>query len=168
MPQAQTPPAGKANFGERTSTHLGEQGLKGIIALSSVRASLKADMSATKTLRVMLVEDHLAFRQALAFMLMREPDLEVVAQAGSLAQAREMLDRRLDVAVLDLALPDGDGRDLIGELRQANAGISILVLTVMLGPGHLDEVVKAGADAVLHKVASPTTIVEEVRRLAGE
>ena len=75
------------------------------------------DMSATKTLRVMLVEDHLAFRQALAFMLMREPDLEVVAQAGSLAQAREMLDRRLDVAVLDLALPDGDGRDLIGELR---------------------------------------------------
>jgi len=86
---------------------LGEQGLKGIIALSSERASLKADMSATETLRVMLVEDHVAFRQALAFLLMREPDLEVVAQAGSLAQAREMLDRRLDVAVLDLALPDG-------------------------------------------------------------
>jgi DNA-binding NarL/FixJ family response regulator len=41
------------------------------------------DMSATKTLRVMLVEDHVAFRQALAFLLMREPDLEVVAQARS-------------------------------------------------------------------------------------
>jgi hypothetical protein len=73
VPQAQTPPAGKANFGERTSTHLGEQGLKGIIVLSSERASLKADMSATKTLRVMLVEDHLAFRQSLAFLLMRGP-----------------------------------------------------------------------------------------------
>ncbi len=116
----------------------------------------------------MLVEDHAAFRQSLAVLLEREPDLEVVAQAGSRAEARQMLDTRLDVAVLDLALPDGDGRDLIGELRQTNAGISILVLTVMLGPGHLDEVVKAGADAVLHKVASPTTIVEEVRRLAGE
>ena len=63
----------------------------------------------------MLVEDHIAFRQALAFLLGREPDLEIVAQAGSLAQAREMFDWRLDVAVVDLTLPDGDGRELIGE-----------------------------------------------------
>jgi DNA-binding NarL/FixJ family response regulator len=125
-------------------------------------------MSAPRTARVMLVEDYLSFRQALAFLLSREPDLEVVAQAGSLAEARQMLDAPLDVAVLDLSLPDGDGRELIGDLRRSNAGISILVLTVMLGPGHLEEVLKAGADAVLHKVVSPTTIVEEVRRLAGE
>jgi DNA-binding NarL/FixJ family response regulator len=116
----------------------------------------------------MLVEDHAAFRQSLAAFLSQEPDLEVVAQAGSLAEARQMLNTPLDVAVLDLSLPDGDGRDLIGELRQRNAGISILVLSVMLEPGHLEEVLQAGADAVLHKVASPPTIVEEVRRLAGE
>jgi DNA-binding NarL/FixJ family response regulator len=115
----------------------------------------------------MLVEDHIAFRQALALLLSREPDLEVVAQAGSLAQARQMLDTRLDVAVLDLSLPDGDGRELIGELQRANAGISVLVLSVTIRPGRLEEVLKAGADAVLHKVASPATIVEEVRRLAG-
>src|ERR671911_333173 len=114
-------------------------------------------MSAIRIVRVMLVEDHAAFRQSLAALLSREPDLEVVAQAGSLAQARQMLDTRLDVAVLDLALPDGDGRDLIGELRNRNAGISILVLSVMLGPGDLEEVLKAGAEAVLHKVASPAT-----------
>jgi DNA-binding NarL/FixJ family response regulator len=126
-----------------------------------------ADMSAPETARVMLVEDHLSFRQSLAFLLSREPDLEVVAQAGSLAEARELLDTPLDVAVLDLNLPDGDGRDLIGELHRANAGISVLVLSVTIRPGHLEEVLKAGADAVLHKVASPPTIVEEVRRLAG-
>ena len=125
-------------------------------------------MSAIRIFRIMLVEDHAAFRQSLASLLGREPDLEVVAQAGSLAQARKMLDTPLDVAVLDLALPGGDGRDLIGELRQSNAGISILVLSVTLGASHLEEVLKAGADAVLHKVASPTTIVEEVRRLGGE
>jgi DNA-binding NarL/FixJ family response regulator len=124
-------------------------------------------MSETKSLRVMLVEDHLSFRQSLAFLLSREPDLEVVAQAGSLAEARQMLDSRLDVAVLDLNLPDGNGRDLIGELRKRNAGISVLVLSATIAPGHLEEVLKAGADAVLHKVASPPTIVEEVRRLAG-
>src|SRR5215212_10497104 len=108
-----------------------------------------ADMSAPTTARVMLVEDHLSFRQSLALLLSREPDLEVVAQAGSLSEARQMLDTPLEVAVLDLSLPDGDGRELIGELHRANAGISILVLTVMLGPGHLDEVLKAEADAVL-------------------
>src|SRR5215213_11477070 len=125
-------------------------------------------MSASRIVRVMLVEDHAAFRQSLASLLSQEPDLDVVAQAGSLAEARDVLDTLLDVAVLDLSLPDGDGRDLIGELRQRNAGITVLVLTVMLGPGHLEEVMKAGADAVLHKVASRPTIVEEVRRLAGE
>ena len=116
----------------------------------------------------MLVEDHLSFRQALAFLLSHEPDLEVVAQAGSLAQAREALvDRRLDVAVLDLGLPDGDGRELIGELRRTNPGISVVVLSAAIEPGHLDDVLRAGADAVLHKVASPSIIAEEVRRLAG-
>jgi DNA-binding NarL/FixJ family response regulator len=124
-------------------------------------------MSAASKFRLMLVEDHIAFRQALAFLLRREPDLEVVAQAGSLAQARQMLDRRLDVAVVDLGLPDGDGRELIGELRKRNAGISVVVLTATIEPRQLDEMLKAEADAVLHKVASPTTIVEEVRRLAG-
>ena len=115
----------------------------------------------------MLVEDHLSFRQALSFLLSREPDLEVVAQAGSLSEARQKLDTPVDVAVLDLSLPDGDGSDLIGELRQTNAGISILVLTMTLGPSHLEEVLKAGADGVLHKVASPPTIVEEVRHLGS-
>jgi DNA-binding NarL/FixJ family response regulator len=138
-----------------------------IITLSSACASLKADMSAIRIIRVMLVEDHAAFRQSLASLLSREPDLEVVAQAGSLAQAREMLHTPLDIAVLDLSLPDGDGRELIGELRKRNAGISVLVLSATIAPGHLEEVLKAGADAVLHKVASPPTIVEEVRRLAG-
>ena len=119
----------------------------------------------------MLVEDHTAFREALAFLLSHEPDLEVVAQAGSLAKAREALDGRLDgrldVAVIDLGLPDGDGSELLGELRQTNPGISVLVLSATMGPEHLDELVKAEADAVLDKVESIPTIAEEVRRLAG-
>ncbi len=62
-------------------------------------------------IRVLLVEDHAAFREALAFLLNREPDLEVAAQAGSLAEARKALPQGgFDVAVVDLGLPDGDGR----------------------------------------------------------
>jgi two-component system response regulator DesR len=116
----------------------------------------------------MLVEDHLAFREALAFLLSHKPDIEVVAQAGSLAEAREaLLERRLDVAVVDLGLPDGDGRELFGELRRANPSVSVVVLSATIEAGHIEAVLRAGADVVLDKVESPPTIAEEVRRLAG-
>jgi DNA-binding NarL/FixJ family response regulator len=73
----------------------------------------------------------------------------------------------LDVALLDLALPDGDGTDLIGELRRRNPGISVVVLSAAMGPGDLDEAVKAGVDAVLDKIESLPTIAHEVRRQGG-
>jgi hypothetical protein len=53
---------------------------------------------------LMLVEDHAAFRDSLALLLGREPDLEVVVRAGSLAEARGALGGSFDVAVVDLGL----------------------------------------------------------------
>jgi DNA-binding NarL/FixJ family response regulator len=99
----------------------------------------------------MLVEDHIASRQALAFLLSHKPDLE----------------GRLDVAVVDLGLPDGDGRELFAELRRSNPGVSVVVLSATIEAGHVEEVLRAGADAVLDKVEAPLIIAEEVRRLAG-
>lgn len=78
--------------------------------------------------RVLLVDDHATFREPLAFMFDREAGFEVVAGAGSLAEARRMLDG-IDLAVVDLDLPDGDGTELIGELRAANPHGMVLVLT---------------------------------------
>lgn len=78
-----------------------------------------------------------------------------------------MLDGRFDVAVVDLSLPDGDGKELIGELRQSSPGVSVLVLSATIMAGHVDDVRRAGADAVLTKVEASLTIVEEIRRLAG-
>ena len=74
-------------------------------------------------IRLLLVDDHHSSRTPLAMVLDREPDLRVVAQAGSLAEAREAiehLDGEVDLALLDLDLPDGTGTDLIGDLRAAN------------------------------------------------
>ena len=129
--------------------------------------------AATTPLKVMLVEDHAAFRQALTYLLSDDPELEVVAQAGSLAEAKEALDGGgldgdLDVAVLDLELPDGDGRVLIGPLRRSSPGIRIVVLSATVWTEQVEEVLsRVGADAVLDKVRSYWTIAEEVRRLAG-
>jgi DNA-binding NarL/FixJ family response regulator len=94
-----------------------------------------------------------------------------VAQADSLAEAREALEERLDgyldVAMVDLILPAGDGRELIGELRCSRPGVSALVLGASIEAGHVEEVRKAGADEVLGTVRSYSTIAEELRRLGG-
>ncbi len=114
--------------------------------------------------RVLLVDDHAAFRQPLAFMLGREPDVEIVGQAGSLAEARTML-AGVDVAVVDLGLPDGDGVDIVRDLRATNPNGSVLVLSAETERTRLARAVEAGASGVLHKSSSIEQILRSVRRL---
>jgi two-component system nitrate/nitrite response regulator NarL len=122
-------------------------------------------------IRVLLVEDHASFRQALAFMLEREPGFEVAGQVGSLSEARELDEKALEkveVAIVDLALPDGDGLDLIEDLSSQPRTMT-LVLSASLEPGRFARAVEAGASGVLHKSTPIKDIVEAVRKLrAGE
>jgi len=122
--------------------------------------------------RILLIEDHASFRQALAFMFEREEEFAVVGQAGTLAEAREFLNGSADatdVAVCDLALPDGDGFDLIEELAAKGSRITTLVLSASLEPARFARAVEAGASGVLHKAVAIGDIVDAVRRLnAGE
>ncbi len=118
--------------------------------------------------RVMLVEDQVDFRRMIVALLDRQPDLEVVAQAGSLAEARGYAATlRFEVTILDLGLPDGHGADLIADLREGNPGAAVLVLSASLDPKNLDRATKAGADRVLDKFATPDEILGTVRRLGG-
>jgi DNA-binding NarL/FixJ family response regulator len=121
-------------------------------------------------IRVLLVEDHASFRQAAASSFEREAGFEVMGQAGSLAEARKILEQGApDVAVIDLVLPDGYGWDLIKELRAANRRAQALVLTAELGRAEIARAVENGAAGVLHKTAELEEVVEAVRRLsAGE
>ena len=118
--------------------------------------------------RVLLVDDHATFREPLAFMFEREPDFEVVAQAGSLAEARRMLGGT-DLAVVDLDLPDGDGTELLGELHSVNPRGMALVLTASPNREAHARAVEAGAAGVLHKSVRIRDVIEAARRLvAGE
>jgi two-component system response regulator DevR len=79
-------------------------------------------------IRVMHVEDHAGFRVLIENLLNSQSDMEVVAQAASLDEARARgAASEIDVAVLDLSLPDGNGLDLIPELRQANPDVGVLI-----------------------------------------
>jgi DNA-binding NarL/FixJ family response regulator len=118
--------------------------------------------------RVLLVDDHATFREPLAFMFDREPGFEVVAQAGSLEEARGLLEG-IDLAVVDLNLPDGDGTELIGLFRAFNPRGMVMVLTAMADREAHAKAVEAGAAGVLHKSARVGEVVDVARRLlAGE
>jgi DNA-binding NarL/FixJ family response regulator len=117
-------------------------------------------------IRILLVEDHAAFRQPMAFLLGREPDIQVVGQVGSLAEARQGLEG-IDVAIVDLGLPDGGGIDLLHELRVANPQAAVLVLTASLDRREHARAVEAGALGVLHKSAEIAHVLRAVRRLAA-
>ncbi len=116
---------------------------------------------------VLLVDDHNAFRDSLALLLNQEPDLEVVAQAGSAGEVRAVADR-VDVAVIDLGLPDADGAEVIRELREADSRVPALVLTVHHGPDWHARAIEAGAEEVLTKDASIEEIVAAIERVARD
>lgn len=122
-------------------------------------------------IRLMLVDDHASSREPLAFMLGHEKDMAVVAKAGSVAEAREALeeDLDLDVAILDLGLPDGSGKELIGAVHASNPRAVTLVLTSFTDKRVLAEAVEAGAAGVVHKSSDVAVIAAAVRKLhAGE
>jgi PAS domain S-box-containing protein len=118
--------------------------------------------------RILLVEDHTSIRQATASVFEREPGFKVMGQAGSLSEARKMLDG-VDVAVVDLGLPDGYGGELIKELRNSNPQAQALVLSAIVDWAEIARAVECGAAGVLHKMVEMEEVVEAVRRLrAGE
>lgn len=136
------------------------------VAVGSDRAE-SGDVLVEET-RVLLVDDHASFREGVAAALEREGGYAVVGQAGSLAEARKTL-HSVDVAILDLGLPDGYGGELIRELRAASPRAQALVLSASQDRAEIARAVEAGAAGVLHKSAGMDDIVDTVRRLrAGE
>jgi DNA-binding NarL/FixJ family response regulator len=125
-------------------------------------------MTQARTIRVMLVEDQADFRHLVARWVDREPDLEVVAEAESLEEARRLAASvGCDVAVLDIGLPDGSGTELIAELRELCPDSASLILSATLDPASLARAREARAEEVLDKFAGPAEVIEVIRRLGN-
>ena len=118
----------------------------------------------TEEIRVMHVEDHADFRDLMRILLNSQSDIEVVAQAGSLVEARaQAASSDFDVAVLDLSLPDGNGLDLIPYLRQTNPDVGVLILSANLDPAGPER--GTDADEILDKLAPVEAVLDSIRKL---
>ncbi|WP_431927503.1 response regulator [Nonomuraea jabiensis] len=116
-------------------------------------------------LSVMIVDDHPVVREGLRGMLLAEPDLEVVGEAGSGDEAVAVVPRlRPDVILMDLRMPGGDG---VSAIERLGPGHRVIVLTTYEDDGEILRAVSAGAAGYLLKDVSRADLASAVRAAAG-
>jgi DNA-binding NarL/FixJ family response regulator len=118
-------------------------------------------------IRVVLADDHPVFAQGLRAVLEAEADVRVVAVAGTGRAAVDAATAAVpDVAVLDIAMPDGDGLWATARLREAGLPIRVLVLTMSDDAESVFAALRAGASGYTVKGAGPDEVVAAVRAVA--
>jgi len=123
---------------------------------------------AGRTIRVFLLDDHEIVRQGIAALLEVQPDMEVVGEASTAAEALARVPAvRPDVAILDVRLPDDDGVHVCRELRQRVPEVSCLMLTSYADDEALFESVLAGAAGYVLKEVRGGDLVQAIRTVAA-
>ncbi|HZB50590.1 MAG TPA: response regulator transcription factor [Mycobacteriales bacterium] len=123
---------------------------------------------ATREIRVFLLDDHEVVRRGVADLLGAEPDLTVVGEAGTAAEALARVPAtRPDVAVLDVRLPDGDGVTVCRELRSRMPELRCLMLTSFADDDALFDAIMAGAAGYVLKQIRGSDLVGAVRTVAS-
>ncbi len=120
--------------------------------------------------RVLIVDDHDLFRQVLAVVLGHHTDLRESVQVESLAEARRVwggLNGEVDLAIVDLDMPDGDGTELIKELRAAQPDLPVLAFTVGRSVELRARALQAGANQVLSTATPGEKIIRAAELLVG-
>ena len=116
---------------------------------------------------VVIADDHAVVRRGLTQLLGAEPDLEVLAEAGDIEDARRYVrGHHPQVLVLDLNLPGGSSLKHIPSIRAESPDTQIVVLTMQNEPAYAREALGAGALGYVLKEAAETELVEAVRRAA--
>ena len=124
--------------------------------------------TAAGTVRVFLLDDHEVVRRGVAELLEAEPDLTVVGEAVTAAEALARVPAvRPDVAVLDVRLPDGDGVTVCRELRSQLPNLRCLTLTSFADDDALFDAIMAGASGYVLKQIRGIDLVGAVRTVAG-
>ena len=122
------------------------------------------------TIRIVIADDQPLLRSALANLLGAEDDLELVAEAGTGAQAVALArSERADVVVMDIRMPDMDGIEATRAIAGDDdlAGVRILILTTFEIDEYVVSALRAGASGFLAKDTDPAEIVRAIRVVAA-
>lgn len=159
------------DYGQTEVGRDGKEGVQeptaGYIDTTHTAESRRSGM-AIGTVRVFLLDDHEVVRRGVADMLGSEPDIEVIGEAGTAAEALARIPAlKPDVAVLDVRLPDGNGIEVCREVLSTVPGIKCLMLTSFADGEALFAAIAAGASGYVLKQIRGNDLVNAVRRVAA-
>lgn len=110
-----------------------------------------------------IVEDDPVLRDEFCRIVGLAPDLEVCGSGGSLAEGAKLLIGKLDVLLIDLALPDGSGIDLIREAQRLRPEVKTIVITIFGDAHNVVTAIEAGAHGYLLKGAGSGEAAAAIR-----
>ena len=120
-------------------------------------------MEKTKTIRVLIADDHPIIRDSLRTLIETEPNLKLVGEAVDGEEAvRKTLKLKPDVILMDLVMPVKDGLQAISEIKNALPEVSILVLTSFSDEDKVFPAIRAGALGYLLKDSSPQELLKAI------
>lgn len=122
----------------------------------------------SKSIRVLLVDDHTVLRDGLRLLLQCFPDMEVVGEAATGRAALEQVERKQpDVVVMDINMPDMDGVEATRRLQELHPEVKVLVLTNYDEEQFVANLVQNGATGYLLKSAAGDELVSAIRTVHG-
>lgn len=118
--------------------------------------------------RLLIADDHALVRQGLRGMLEREPDIEIVGEAGNGREAVDLC-RALDptLVLMDLRMPEMDGLEATRTIKQEHPEVGVLMVTMHDNQDYMLEATKAGAAGYVLKDAPRDELIGAVRRVAS-
>jgi DNA-binding NarL/FixJ family response regulator len=120
------------------------------------------------SLRVLIVEDHMALGDALRMAVELDPGLESVGVATTVAEAIDLaVGQKADIVLTDVRLPDGDGIEATATIKDLRPATEVIVLTAGVDAGSLLRAAEAGASGFLSKDTRMTNILAAARRAAA-
>jgi two-component system, NarL family, nitrate/nitrite response regulator NarL len=119
-------------------------------------------------IRLLLLDDHILFREGLSRLLVSEPDFETVAQCGAPAEALEVLAHSaVDIVLLDFDLEDDTGTRFISAATAAGYRGKILMVTAGMNALDSSHAWKLGISGIFLKHSSPATLLQAIRTVAA-
>lgn len=120
------------------------------------------------TVSVLLADDHALWRQGVRHVLESDPSLAIVAEAANAAAVLTLsAQHQPGIILLDISLPDGNGLELLPQLRRISPASQIIILSVHDHPEYVLRSVRAGASGYLRKDSSPEELGEAIRAIRG-
>lgn len=118
-------------------------------------------------IRILIVDDHVMFREGLKQILAKHSDMRVVDEAGSSQEAMEkVLHHKLDVILLDISLPGRNGPELLSEIKKNKSDLAVLVLSMHPEDQYAIRMMKAGALGYMTKESAPEELISAIRKVA--